>query len=656
MHPSFLGETLGRLARLVAFVVPFAFLLVLVAPGCGRTSLEPESLRDGGTATSSCGPSTCPDGCCDASGVCRTGSDVRACGSVGGRCSDCVANGFSLCTESGVCGREDPSCSPSTCTGCCSIDAGRRRCLSGTEPAGCGSKGSQCANCAVEGRACDLSTRACGTTRCDASNCDGCCVGDKCLVGDTTSACGNGGAECSTCATGQACRPAGGGGGQCQGSSSCGPDNCNGCCNAAGQCVAGNDTTACGRQGLACAACGTNEICARDGQPNARTCQPLAPCGPATCDGCCVGNQCVETGTGSACGIKGVACKQCGSTESCNAVGQCVPDTADCNPGNCAGCCIGDICAVGTQSTACGVAGQQCLNCASQAPPRVCTSGSCQVANCGPLTCPNGCCSGNTCVTGTQDNACGAVGGLACKDCTGANQVCEGRVCAAKCGPANCTGCCQANNVCSPTGLANNACGAGGVACANCSATGSYCNGLVEPRRCNNQQNTCPAPYGNCALGINTPITPPTQRLCTDAQLGTLATACAGGPDTAACISAVALLGAACRTCLGPFNQPFEQSIGLYACAASFVDPPCRRQTGCATNCVTTSCNQCSSTSENQCHSLVSGIGGQCRMFFNGANCATAALSAGQLCSQFSYANFGQWLRGVGDHFCGNGP
>jgi hypothetical protein len=61
--------------------------------------------------------------------------------------------------------------------------------------------------------------------------------------------------------------------------------------------------------------------------------------------------------------------------------------------------------------------------------------------------------------------------------------------------------------------------------------------------------------------------------------------------------------------------------------------------------------------SQNQCITLVDGSGGQCTAFSQAAsNGANGALQAGQLCSQFSYASYGQWLRGVGGHFCGNGP
>jgi hypothetical protein len=258
-------------------------------------------------------------------------------------------------------------------------------------------------------------------------------------------------------------------------------------------------------------------------------------------------------------------------------------------------------------------------------------------------------------VAGTQDNACGVIGGGACTDCTASNQTCRGRQCVDKCGPANCAGCCLPNNTCDPLGINNNACGQGGAACVNCNVSGSFCNGLVMPRRCNNQQSTCPASYGACPVGTTMPITPQLQNLCDDASLETLTLACAAGPKTPTCVAAFAALPAACQMCLQPFNFPFEQRTGLYACAASAVNNNCRRAMGCAADCVETSCEQCLPTSQNQCFALVNGNGGQCGPFSNAANCASAAL-AGGLCSQFSYANFGAWLRGVGDQFCGNGP
>jgi hypothetical protein len=368
-----------------------------------------------------------------------------------------------------------------------------------------------------------------------------------------------------------------------------------------------------------------------------------------------VGNNCVVATTPAACGRNGEVCKGCGVNEACTA-GVCTP-APNCGPANCAGCCIGnDVCAVGNQNTACGAAGIQCINCAGQG--RVCQGGTCQVPACGPANCA-GCCAGNTCVIGTQDNACGG-NGAQCNDCTPGNQVCQGRVCRDRCGPANCAaGCCTAGNACT-LGFANGACGSGGGACVNCTAAGSTCNTLVDPRVCNNQQNTCPAPYGACPAGVTTAITPSLQNICSDIDLDALQAACAGGPDSASCTAAFAVLAAtnaACEACLVPFDVQFTQLSGIYKCVAPFVTAACNRSTGCAIDCGNTSCTQCPPASEDQCRNQVNNNGGQCNGFVQQTACIAPAVGPGDLCSPATYGgSFGGWLRAVGDHFCGNGP
>jgi hypothetical protein len=255
---------------------------------------------------------------------------------------------------------------------------------------------------------------------------------------------------------------------------------------------------------------------------------------------------------------------------------------------------------------------------------------------------------------GTQDSACG-IGGGACTTCDGSGgQICLGNSCQVKCGPGNCNGCCRADNSCNPSGIDNTSCGQNGAACLNCSASGSFCNGFVAPRTCNNQQSTCPAPYGNCAQGTRTPVTPQLQKVCTNAQLDSLTAGCASGPTTPSCQTALAALPSTCSTCLAVFAHPFEEKTGLFACAASSVSGPCRRAMGCATDCAETACGQCSSSTANQCYALVNGSG-ECAQYDAATSCAANALSGG-LCSQFSYADFGAWFRGVGDAFCGDGP
>ena len=649
--------SLVRFHSLVALALFAALCLVLVAPGCGRSSLELESFDasiDG--PVGSCGPSTCPGGCCDLTGVCRLGADTRACGSSGERCNDCVANGFQFCDGRKVCGRNVTSCASECPTGCCESEGGSNKCLAGVDPSACGGFGATCTDCSAQGRDCDPTTRACSTGKCDATNCDGCCVGDKCLPGIDNQSCGQKGQQCQSCQImGQTCGPSPNGGGTCQGVAKCGPANCGGCCNGT-TCVAGSDSVACGKQGDACANCTAGgKVCVPQGQPNERTCQTPVTCNAANCPGCCVGNSCVVATTPAACGRGGEVCKGCGMNEACTN-GICVP-APNCGPANCPGCCIGaDVCAVGNQNTACGLAGIQCNNCAGLG--RVCQGGSCQVAACGPGNCA-GCCSGNTCVLGTQDNACGG-NGAACNDCTPGNQVCQGRVCRARCSAANCGGCCTPGNACA-LGFTNGACGSGGATCVNCANAGSTCDTLVVPRVCANQQNKCPAAYGACAAAVTTPITPSLQGLCDDVgDLDALAVACSGGPDTGTCIAAFQVLAAAnpaCSTCLAPFDEPFNQLRGIYRCTAPFVTNACNHATGCAVDCQDTSCNQCPPGSVDQCRNQVNGNGGQCRTFVNQTACIGGAVGPGALCSPVTYGgNFGNWLRAVGDHYCGNGP
>lgn len=649
-----------RLLRLLGLAVFAAAFFVLVAPGCGRSSLEIDSLDAASPEGGACGPSNCPNGCCDRLGTCRIGADTQACGSRGAQCSDCIANGFQFCDvpKGKVCARSVTNCGPGECpAGCCAFEGGQPTCLAGTDPSACGRFGGSCNDCAQQGRSCDTVTRACSLGKCDATNCKGCCVGDQCLGGNDSQACGSLGESCKSCKqTGQSCAPSpNGAGGRCEGTPTCGPQNCGGCCNDI-TCVAGSDSVACGKQGQACTNCtATGRQCVAQGLPNERTCQAPVLCGAGNCPGCCVGNNCIVATTPAACGKGGEVCKGCGANETCNA-GLCVP-APSCSPANCAGCCIGnDICAIGNQNTACGLAGIQCNNCAGQG--KVCQGGSCQTPACGPGNCA-GCCAGNTCVLGSQDTACGQ-NGAQCNDCTPANQVCQGRVCRAKCSPANCAGCCTPGNACA-VGFTNSACGSGGDTCKNCTLAASTCDTLALPRVCANQANLCPKPYANCPAGTTTGITPSLQNLCDNVvDLDSIAAACAGGADVGTCVAAFQVLAAtnpACAACLKPFDEPFSHLSGVYRCAAPFVNAACNRSTGCVTDCQGSSCSQCPAASEEQCRTQVDGAGGQCNPFVQQTGCVGPAVAFGSLCSPATYGgNFGGWIRAVGAHFCGNGP
>ena len=99
-----------------------------------------------------------------------------------------------------------------------------------------------------------------GGPGCDPSSCPGCCDGDRCQSGESLAACGTGGVACEACALGATCEPTG-----CEGGPvACGPANCDGCC-VGDTCAPGDSSAACGTGGAACAACEGFEMCMADG-------------------------------------------------------------------------------------------------------------------------------------------------------------------------------------------------------------------------------------------------------------------------------------------------------------------------------------------------------------------------------------------------------
>lgn len=119
----------------------------------------------------------------------------------------------------------------------------------------------------------------------------------------------------------------------------------------------------------------------------------VTPCLPQTCDGCCnAAGQCVTEPSVYACGLAGAQCAVCDPSESCVA-GACTPAIAPpdagtdggagpCGPSNCAGCCSGDTCVLSSvqSSSACGSGGTVCQACSAGA---TCESGTCRA----PLSC-----------------------------------------------------------------------------------------------------------------------------------------------------------------------------------------------------------------------------------------------------------------------------
>ena len=641
-----------------SWAVLFMSLTALALFGCGRSSLDEALVIDGGlpdavTPTDGpkpdaglCNPSNCLNGCCDASGVCRSGSDSQACGTLGNQCNDCLATGFDFCDgASSACGKVVTTCDVASCPGgCCRNNL----CLAGSNANACGTGASTCQNCAMLGEACDPAGQFCSAPRCGPESCPGCCVGDLCVTGADPTSCGRSGQQCQNCASqGTTCQPTFPGG-VCEGQPMCGPKNCKGCC-AGNTCLTGQDNTSCGGFGAQCTNCTQfGQLCSTTNFPP--QCAP-AQCGPQNCAGCCQGNVCIGGGTSVACGSGGAQCARCATSQQCTN-GQCQGSTL-CNPGNCSGCCVGDICATGGQPTACGAGGGNCINCAANG--QGCQGGAC-VTTCGPGNCP-GCCDGNVCVMGTTTAQCGN-GGNACVACAAPNQ-CSSGLCTPPpppCSATSCLGCCDPTQGCLPGFLATS-CGSGGSACTNCTATKSSCDTALLPRTCKNQQTTCPAPYGACPGSVTT-AQPPIQHVCSAVDLTNARAACIAGPASNGCLAFFAFEQAnnpSCATCLAPFDVSFQEASGLFACAAPFVSAICDHSTGCASDCLVTSCGQCPAGAGAGCRNDVTQ--NQCSPYFQQSGCAIQAIfgpGPAAFCNPQNYNNnYGRWLQGVGGHYCG---
>lgn len=96
-----------------------------------------------------CGPTTCPEGCCDPSGTCLDGRKDVACGTVGAACKDCTTTGLA-CAPQGFC-YDGPHCGPDNCAGCCDATG---VCRPGSANVNCGQFGKLCDNCSAKFQTC----------------------------------------------------------------------------------------------------------------------------------------------------------------------------------------------------------------------------------------------------------------------------------------------------------------------------------------------------------------------------------------------------------------------------------------------------------------------------------------------------------------------
>lgn len=375
-------------------IVGLGLTMCLAVAGCGDETSAPPA---------GCTAQTCPNGCCDSSGICRTWS-ATSCGLSGTPGETCIiCDVGKTCTAQGVCSSGGGgACNATNCAaGCCGFDD---KCKLGRSATECGVGGVSCQVCGA-GEQCE--NQSCTKVSCDATTCPtGCCsaTGD-CLPGTTEGACGSGGQACKTC-DGQTCEN-----GQCKAiAKPCDATICpNGCCDSDGTCVTSPTDQKCGGGGEACEACGTGQTC--DGGK--------CTCTSSSCPGCCDGDSCKAGNIPSACGKDGAACQTCQAPNTC--VGSAC--AAGCSPSSCPGCCDGNQCNFGgaTDSSACGVGGAACQKCN---PGDTCASGTCNnPQSCDPSTCASGCCAGGQCQSGTSSQACGT-SGKNCQACA-AFQFCS---------------------------------------------------------------------------------------------------------------------------------------------------------------------------------------------------------------------------------------
>lgn len=225
----------------------------------------PDSGPDSFVPDAGCSPATCPTGCCSVDGACIVDKTAAACGSGGNACLVCPA--AAVCGTDGKC-YDVNDCNPNTCNGCCIGNL----CVGGNDTTACGANGAECTNCAGANQVCEANACVAGAPKCSAANCNGCCSGDVCVVGTDPLKCGANGQACTACGAAQVCSSNGPqAGGACEAQNpQCNPGNCNGCCDG-NRCRQGANQRACGQAGVACRDCAA-EGSTCDLQANPRTC------------------------------------------------------------------------------------------------------------------------------------------------------------------------------------------------------------------------------------------------------------------------------------------------------------------------------------------------------------------------------------------------
>ncbi len=274
--------------------------------GCGGTGacgtctnvLQVCDEQSGQCVGGTCGPQSCPTGCCDDNDICQTGPGFGSCGPQG---------------EASPC-----------CAGCCDEN---EICQPGQDLGSCGAGGGFCRDCQAANLVCVQ-----GECVCTADSCpDGCCdpqpgvPGSVCRVNGPV--CGAGGQACVSCTAPSFCPP--GRGRCCTPNVDCG-DDCGTSCPAGTNCLPdenGNNGECTCLSGGACQGCCLNNVCYPGDTPQA--CGPVGGDCVACDSGVCIDNVCCPAGTPLICSGENTCCPD--GTQSC-----------------CADQCCGSVCCEGT--------------------------------------------------------------------------------------------------------------------------------------------------------------------------------------------------------------------------------------------------------------------------------------------------------------------
>jgi hypothetical protein len=564
--------------------------------GCGdcaanQIAINPGALEACNNVDDNCQSGVTDDGadectagqsCCSLQKACRNlQTDSNNCGDCGRRCNtadvDRCVGGNCVCGNTGgpcpagldCVGGSCQCIVGGRCNGCC--QGGSCYTVGGSQNSGrCGSGGNACGSCddsnPCTSNVCNSSGQCSNPNRPDITTT---CTGGVCL----------GGQCCTTCRNGTTCRP----------SSQLNVSNCG---SGGAPCQDCDDSDPCTTQACNSGSCSYGSV------PNspATACTNGQCFNGSCCTGCISGGACVAGDQTSACGRGGGACSPCGSTECTNPTcsnGTCgqtpVAAGTGCTNGRCyaGSCCPGcwnslqSRCELGTSDPArCGTGGGLCTSCPS--PANDCEQRTCNAGSCGTSTrsdgsgCSGGLCYGGTCCTGCWNatgstcvlfgsqnpSTCGS-GGANCSSCPAPAAVCQ----VADCASGSCGQTAAADTTSCTVGPDSGQCRSGSCCVLGCWDSGSTtCRAYSsqDENRCGDGGNscaTCPDPgeclTASCSLGAcgSTPAADTTScqsgagqcwdgGCCTGCWNAT-GSVCEGGTDDALCGSG----GAACVDC-----------------------------------------------------------------------------------------------------------